>query len=157
MYYIYYIPGIPKIGCSVRPEYRIRKQLKWLGDYSILESHNSPVIAHQREAELQDQYGCRSEPGYLLNQRRWQLSMTPESRKKAKDNMPSMKGRNNSVYGKTTRYKVTTPDGEIFIGFLYDIHEKFGYSSNLPMFAKRGTLIQRGKYKNYLIEIYQEK
>ena len=54
MYYIYHIPGV-KIGCSKNPKKRIRAQ--GYTDYEILEQHDDPQIAGDREIELQLEYG----------------------------------------------------------------------------------------------------
>jgi len=54
MYYIYHIPGI-KIGLSINPEQRVRKQ--GYNEYEILEEHNNVYSASDREIELQKQYG----------------------------------------------------------------------------------------------------
>ena len=54
MYYIYHIPGV-KIGCSKEPEKRIADQ--GYTDYEILEQHDDPQIAGDRERELQKEYG----------------------------------------------------------------------------------------------------
>lgn len=54
MYSIYHIPGV-KIGCSVNPKYRVRKQ--GYKNFEILEEHLDIDIASKREIELQKKYG----------------------------------------------------------------------------------------------------
>ena len=54
MYYIYHIPGV-KIGCSINPKARVKKQ--GYSDYELLETHTDIKIASIREIELQKQYG----------------------------------------------------------------------------------------------------
>jgi NUMOD1 domain len=54
MYYIYHIPGV-KIGCSINPKVRVKKQ--GYSDYELLETHTDIKIASIREIELQKQYG----------------------------------------------------------------------------------------------------
>ena len=53
-YKIYHIPGV-KIGCSIDPKSRVRKQ--GYTDYEILEEHTDIHIASDREIELQEEYG----------------------------------------------------------------------------------------------------
>ena len=53
-YYIYHIKGI-KIGCSVTPKIRVKKQGQY--EFEILEEHTDIDTASDREIELQLQYG----------------------------------------------------------------------------------------------------
>jgi hypothetical protein len=53
MYYIYEIPGV-KIGCSLEPKARVKAQ--GYSNYNIIEMHDDPKIAGDRELELQKEY-----------------------------------------------------------------------------------------------------
>jgi len=53
-YFIYHILGV-KIGCSTQPKTRVKKQ--GYTEYEILERYDDPIIAGDRELELQKQYG----------------------------------------------------------------------------------------------------
>lgn len=53
-YKIYHIPGV-KIGCSIQPEQRVKRQ--GYDIYEILEEHLSKSFASKRELELQEKYG----------------------------------------------------------------------------------------------------
>ena len=55
-YYIYHIKGV-KIGCSVNPKNRVKRQ--GYTEFEILEEHTDIDIAGIREMELQLQYGYR--------------------------------------------------------------------------------------------------
>jgi hypothetical protein len=55
-YYIYHIPGI-KIGCTSRPEQRIKEQ--GFQEWEIIEEHSDINLASSRERELQKQYGYK--------------------------------------------------------------------------------------------------
>ena len=68
-----------------------------------------------------------------------------------------MTGRENNSYGKYAHYRVTTPEGEVFIGPPYDIREKFGIGmANLREYALRAKPCTKGKFKNYLFQIYNQ-
>lgn len=53
-YKIYHIEGV-KIGCSINPQKRVKKQ--GYDNFTILEEYNDINIASQREIELQKKYG----------------------------------------------------------------------------------------------------
>jgi hypothetical protein len=55
-YCIYHIPGV-KIGCSVNPKQRVKRQGHY--KFEILEEHTDIDIASEREIELQKKYGYR--------------------------------------------------------------------------------------------------
>lgn len=57
-YYIYHIPEV-KIGCSVNPNRRVKRQ--GYTDFEILEEHTDIQIASLREKELQKQYFGRED------------------------------------------------------------------------------------------------
>lgn len=54
-YYIYHIPGV-KIGCTVEPERRVKRNQQY-DYYEILEEHTCIDTASKRELELQKEYG----------------------------------------------------------------------------------------------------
>ena len=58
IYYIYHIPERQKIGVSIDVKRRMR-QHGWNGSYEILEQHEDPQVAGDRELELQQQYGYK--------------------------------------------------------------------------------------------------
>jgi hypothetical protein len=55
MYYIYHIPTAPKIGTSINPKLRVKRQ--GYTDFEILEEHTCIYEASRRELELQKEYG----------------------------------------------------------------------------------------------------
>lgn len=55
-YYIYHIPNV-KIGCSIKPEKRVK--LQGYKKYEILEKHKDIYIASKREKKLQEEYGYK--------------------------------------------------------------------------------------------------
>lgn len=55
-YYIYHIPKV-KIGCSSRPNTRVKDQ--GYTDFEILETHTNIEDASKREIELQKEYGYK--------------------------------------------------------------------------------------------------
>ena len=66
-------------------------------------------------------------------------------------------GRSNGHYGKGDVYRVTTPEGGTFIGTPLDIKEKYGVQpANLREYALRARPCTKGKFKNYLFEIWTE-
>ena len=66
-------------------------------------------------------------------------------------------GKDNGHYGKGDKYKVTTPEGDTFIGTPLDIKEKYGLQpANLREYALRAKPCTKGKFKNFLFEIQND-
>ena len=65
-------------------------------------------------------------------------------------------GKNNHRYGKGDRYKVTSPEGEVYEGYPSDIRERYNITpANLREYAQRAKPCIKGKFKGYLFEIYK--
>ena len=65
IHYIYHIPERNKIGVTIDLSHRMKRH-KWNGPYEILETHEDPQIAGDRELELQEQYGYPKDKAHYM-------------------------------------------------------------------------------------------
>lgn len=100
-YYIYHIPGV-KIGCSSRPNTRVKNQ--GYTDFEILEKHTNIEDASKREIELQKKYGYNvdsvSYKQSLINSPYKNYSKDKEHQKMAFNKMLRKYPDNQSIAGK---------------------------------------------------------
>ncbi len=59
-----------------------------------------------------------------------------------------------SIKGKGVLYRVVDPQGNEFIGHLYQVIEKFN-CKDVAQYAKRKEPLKRGTFRNYTFEVYQ--
>jgi hypothetical protein len=107
MYYIYHIPGV-KIGCSVEPDNRVKRQ--GYTEYEILETHSDEDVASEREKELQKQYGYKVDKTEYKQSRDWARRGSSNGGIKVHKlhpnlakNLGSKNGKNNGI---KSRYKL---------------------------------------------------
>ena len=103
-YTIYHIPEKEKIGLTKDLKRRM-KQHEWNGSYEILEVHEDPQIAGDRELELQAEYGYQVDYCHYLVS----VSHLPvgRPRKFTKEQVLDIRSRKLSYKNNAKKYNVT--------------------------------------------------
>jgi hypothetical protein len=127
-YYIYHIPGV-KIGCSIEPRPRIKRQ--GYSNFEILEEHTDIYVASNREKELQKQFGYQTDDTlYWMTIKIATFESSSKGGKTGGKIGGSIGGKHTSpnggkVGGKTTCGRVYTCDcGRVIKGISYFVHLK---------------------------------
>ena len=152
MYYIYHIPGV-KIGCSIRPEKRVKSQ--GYSKYQILEEYTDKDKASKREIELQKEYGYKVDSRvYGAQPDRKGKTITLEHKEKISK---AHKGKITSLETKekiSKAHKANKP-GRLyiehttgFIGSCSDLAKRFNiWKSSVIIFANKLGPVKQGKSK----------
>lgn len=137
-YYIYHVPSKKKIGCSSNIPHRIYAQFGII-DYEILESHEDPVLAGDREWKLQEDYG------YVRDKVHYSITLSTNNLDKRIRISNAMKGRKAS---EETRNKMSASHTGIK-GHKHseETKRKISQAKKGRSFKKRGPMTEEHKRK----------
>ena len=129
------------------------------GSYTVKSITNRENGQYERTEEHRDRISqVHSGKTISAEHKQAWLSATPKTpwNKDVKLSQEHRENISEGLKGYGSLYKMTTPEGDIFIGYLYEFIEKFN-CRDIAQYAKKEEPLKRGKFRGYLFQVYEEK